>query len=79
MQNANYMFLRIWLLLMFAVRMEAQLFLQYDLAGNLIAQTNSRATQPPPLQLTPSYQVAEPNGHVSISMPVTGPGTILWP
>jgi alpha-tubulin suppressor-like RCC1 family protein len=67
------------LLLAAAASVNAQVLFDYDLPGNLTAQSNVVAVAPPQFQqLSPQYVVAQSNGLFSVSVPVTGVGPFTY-
>jgi len=62
-----------------AARAPAQVSFQYDLAGNLVVQSNGVAATLPEFQnLPPEYIGAQSNGLLSVSAPVTGDGPFTY-
>jgi alpha-tubulin suppressor-like RCC1 family protein len=59
-----------------AVPLHAQVSLEYDLPGNLTTQSNFTTVPLPQFQQsTPQYDIANSNGLLSVSAPVTGVGS----
>src|ERR1051325_7668847 len=73
--NHGWIILLLWIVSV----SHAEIFLQYDLSGNLVTQSNSLAvTLPVFQQLGQTYQGADSNGLLSISVPVTAPGQVTY-
>jgi len=56
----------------------ARVSLQYDLAGNLVAQSNTGPGAPVFQEFAPPYVGVATNGMLTVSMPVTGAGPFTY-
>src|ERR1700722_5250873 len=80
-RNSFSFILRVGLLLALSLslRLEAQVSYQYDVAGNLVTQSAGVAGTPPVFQeFGPEYLGANPNGLLTLSVPVTGAGPFTY-
>ena len=77
--NAALLVLGSYFLLFLAPHLGAQVSFQYDLAGNLVTQSNTVPAAPPAFQeFAPQYVGVDSDGLLTISVPVTGTGAFTY-